>query len=124
MAPPLRSDQLLYLTLYLVLLLITPFAVSNTNAFVALIFAIRIALLVPALVPRDLVNVGRRLVVLYSLPWMVLYVLSLGVVLRNEGGVLRVVKAVGEGEAVAALGWDYVICGISVGVWGVRVGGW
>ena len=36
---------------------------------------------------------------------------------------MKMFGALGEGEAVAALGWDYVICLLSAGVWTVRVNG-
>lgn len=34
-----------------------------------------------------------------------------------------VLAAVGEGPAVSALGWDYVLCAVGAGVWVFRVKG-
>lgn len=35
----------------------------------------------------------------------------------------RVVGAVNDGAAVSALGYDYVLCGVSAAVWAMGVGG-
>ena len=42
---------------------------------------------------------------------------------KTKDFLVKLFGAIGEGEAVAALGWDYVICLLSARVWAVSVGG-
>lgn len=106
---------------YAGLLILAPLRV-HTALFTPLIFAIRAAILVPAIRPFETgLRVSRALFLLpLAALWIIL--LSITIVSGMESG-LRILYAINANPAVSALGWDYVLGAISAGVWWFRVEG-
>lgn len=110
-----QSRTIFFIIIYASLLILAPLS-EHTALFIPIIFAIRFLLLVPALRPLD-ASVGRNRM-LFLLPLVALWIALLLFMMMGEvENGLGVLRAVNENPAVSALGWDYVLCAISIGVW-------
>ena len=122
--PPKNNTQnqtrtISFVLIYAGLLTLAPLS-AHTALFIPLIFAIRIFLLVPAFTPFD-IDVRRKRLLLLLPPVAIWIALLLTSMMRGVEDGLAILRAVNESPAVSALGWDYVLCAVSAGIWWGRV---
>lgn len=106
----------LYYALYGILLVLAHPYRESAN-LIPLVLTIRMMLLGPALIDLEMTKYRSILLLPLAAHWITMPANGL----LAPGLVSRILRGINDNPAVSALGWDYVLCGVSAGVWWFRV---